>query len=387
MSVAREDLLQSARGFQGELTARAAEFETVRRLPADMAQKLAAAGFMGMLVPEAYGGGETDPLTFLEVVETLAIADGSAAWCVFIGATSGMTAAYLPDHAAREIYGARGVITGGVFAPRGKAEDRGDGTYDVAGRWQWGSGTQNAHWIMGGCTVMKDGKPEMLPSGIPHTRMFLLPAAKVTIHDTWHVSGMRGTGSNDIEFPPSVIHRDYSAGLTSDSPLARPLYAFPAFGLLTIAIGAVALGLARAAVDELIDLAGGKTPTGHRRPLAQRAETQEKVAEAEGLIRSSRAWLYETVAAAWAAAQRDGVLTLDHRRDIRLATTHATRAAARAVDLMYNLGGGTSVYETSRLQRCFRDVHVATQHMLVGTPTLELAGKLFMGLDAETSQL
>jgi len=386
MSVLRAALLEAARGFQGELNARATEFEQARRLPADLARKFADAGFMGMLVPAAYGGGETDPLTFLEVVETLAIADGSAAWCVFIAATSGVTAAYLSEHTAREIY-KPGVITGGVFAPRGKAADLGDGKYDVSGRWQWGSGTQNGAWIMGGCMVLKDGKPEMLPSGIPHTRMFLLPADKVTIHDTWHVSGMRGTGSNDIEFPQGAIHRDYSASFTSDVPLARPLYAFPAFGLLTIAIGAVALGLARAAIDELVELAGGKTPTGHRRPLGQRSETQEKVAEAEALIRSARSWLFETVGAAWEAAKRDGVLTLEHRRDIRLATTHATRAAARAVDLMYNLGGGTSVYETSKLQRCFRDVHVATQHMLVSTPTLELTGKLFLGLEAETSQL
>jgi alkylation response protein AidB-like acyl-CoA dehydrogenase len=384
--MSREALLTAARGFQSELIARAAEFEQVRRMPADVARSFADAGFMGMLVPEAYGGGEADPLTFLEVVETLAEADGSAAWCVFIGATSGVTAAYLPEHAAREIY-KPGVITGGVFAPRGTAVDLGDGTYEVAGRWQWGSGTQNAQWIMGGCLVLKDGKPEMLPSGIPHTRMFLLPAEKVTIHDTWHVSGLKGTGSNDIEFPKQIIHRDYSSSLTADTPLQRPLYAFPAFGLLTIAIGGVALGLARAAVDELIKLAGGKTPTGHRRPLGQRSETQEKVAEAEALIRSSRSWLYETVGAAWNAAQRDGVLTIEHRRDIRLATTHATRAAARAVDMMYNLGGGTSVYDTSKLQRCFRDVHVATQHMLVSTPTLELTGKLFLGLDAETSQL
>lgn len=386
MSVSRETLLERARGFAPELTARAGEFEQARRLPPDMAARFAEAGLMAMLVPEAYGGLETDPLTFLDVVETLAEADGSAAWCVFIGATSGVTSAYLPEHTAREIY-RPGVITGGVFAPRGRAADKGDGTYEVAGRWQWGSGTQNAAWIMGGCFVTKDGKPDMLPSGLPNMRMFMIPKDKVTFHDTWYVSGLKGTGSTDIEFKPQVIHRDYSVGLTSDTPLARPLYAFPVFGLLTIAIGGVALGLARAAIDALVELAGGKTPEGHRRPLAQRAETQEKVAEAEALVRSARSWLRESVAVAWEAAQRDGHLSVEHRRDIRLATTHATRSAAKAVDLMYNLGGGSSVYETSRLQRCFRDVHVATQHMLVGTPTLELTGKLFMGLEAETSQL
>jgi alkylation response protein AidB-like acyl-CoA dehydrogenase len=383
----RDELLAAAESFAPELERRGLEFERERRLPAELARRMAAARLFGMMVPEAYGGAEADPLTAIEVIERLARADGSAAWCVFIGATSGMTAAYLPPHTAREIFADPAVITGGVFAPRGRAADLGDGTYQVSGRWQWGSGTQNADWIMGGCLVTRDGKPEMMPGMIPHARMFLRPAAEVVIHDTWHVSGLKGTGSNDIEFPSALQHRDYSVALALDRPLERPLYAFPAFGLLAIGIGGVALGLARAAIDELIALAGGKTPEGHRRPLAQRPETQEKLAEAEALVRSARAWLFDVIGAAWHVARQSGAITLNHRRDLRLATTHATRAAARAVDLMYNLGGGSSVYETSRLQRCFRDIHVATQHMLVGTPTLELTGRLLLGLEAEASTL
>ncbi|MCC6921394.1 MAG: acyl-CoA dehydrogenase family protein [Alphaproteobacteria bacterium] len=383
----RAALLAAAEAFAPELEARAAEFERERRLPAELAHRMAEARLFAMMVPDVYGGVEADPLTAAEVIERLAIADGSAAWCVFIGATSGMTAAYLPPATAREIFSSPAIVTGGVFAPRGRADDLGDGTYRVAGRWQWGSGTQNAKWIMGGCFVHKDGKPEVLPGMLPHTRMFFRPASEVVIHDTWHVSGLRGTGSNDIEFPPALLHRDYSVGLTVDRPLDRPLYAFPAFGLLAIGIGGVALGLARAAIDTLTALAGGKTPEGHRRPLAQRAETQEKLAEAEALVRSSRAWLWDTIGTAWHAAQHAGAVALEQRRDLRLATTHAVRSAARAVDLMYHLGGGSSVYETSRLQRCFRDIHVATQHMLVGTPTLELTGRLFLDLEAEISTL
>ena len=383
----RTALLAAADGFVPEIKARAGEFERLRRIPADLSARLAAARLYALLVPRAYGGVEADPVTMVELIEKIAVADGSAAWTTFIAITSGLTAAYLPPHTAREVFADPHVTTGGVFAPRGRAEDLGDGTYQVSGRWQWGSGTQNAQWIMGGCLITKDGKPEMLPGMLPNTRMFFRPASEVTIHDTWHVSGLKGTGSNDIEFPPARLHRDYSVGLTTDKPIEGALYAFPPFGLLSIGIGGVSLGLARAAIDALGELAGAKTPEGHRRPLAQRAETQEKVAEAEALYASSRAWLHAVIAAAWDAAQRSGTITIEHRRDLRLATSHATRSCARAIDLMYNLGGGTSVYETSRLQRCFRDIHVATQHMLVATPTLELAGRLFLGLEAETSML
>lgn len=383
----RDSLLSAAERFAPELEARALDFERDRRLPAELARRMAEARLFAMMVPEIYGGAEADPITAVEVIERLARADGSAAWCVFIGATSGMTAAYLPPHAAREIFADPAAITGGVFAPRGRAEDQGDGTYLVSGRWQWGSGTQNAQWIMGGCMVTKDGKPEILPGMLPHTRMFFRPAAEVVIHDTWHVSGLRGTGSNDIEFLPARLPRDHSVGLTIDKPLERPLYAFPAFGLLAIGIGAVSLGLARAAIDALTALAGGKTPEGHRRPLAQRPDTQARLAEAEALVRSARSWLWDCIAGAWETARKSGAVSLAQRRDIRLSTVHAVRSATRAVDLMYDLGGGSSVYETARLQRCFRDIHVATQHMLVGAPVVELAGRLFLGLEAETSTL
>lgn len=319
-----QDLLAAADGFAPELVRRAAEFEQARRLPADLSARMAEAGLFGMLTPAAYGGAEVDPLSYVEVIERLAIADGAAAWVAFIASTSGITAAYLPETTAREIFSSPSTITGGVFAPRGKAIDLGDGRYDVSGRWQWGSGTQNAHWIMGGCMVLKDGKPEMLPGGLLNTRMFLRPAAEVIIHDTWHVSGLRGTGSNDIEFAPAVMHRDLSVSLSADTPLARPLYAFPVFGLLALGIGAVALGLARAAIDALVELAAGKTPEGQRRPLAQRAETQEKVAEAEALVRSARAWFFDVTGAAWRAAESDGAITLG-----TTAATFASRPSTR----------------------------------------------------------
>jgi alkylation response protein AidB-like acyl-CoA dehydrogenase len=176
-------------------------------------------------------------------------------------------------------------------------------------------------------------------------------------------------------------------GLLREQPVDAPLYRFPQFTLLALGIGAVALGLARAAIDELIGLAGKKTPQGAKRRLAERASVQSGVAEAEARWRSARAFLYEALAAAWQEATLGERVALALRRDLRLATTHAVRASAEAVDAMYALGGGSSVYRRSRLQRCFRDVHVVTQHMMVGPPTLELAGRLFLGLETDSSQL
>jgi alkylation response protein AidB-like acyl-CoA dehydrogenase len=240
---------------------------------------------------------------------------------------------------------------------------------------------------MGGCQVIRDGEPELMRNGMPRSRMMIAPAEEIEFFDTWHVSGLSGTGSTDFGMNDLFVPQRRAVGLGVDGPLERPLYAFPQFGLLAMGIAAVSLGLARAAIDALVEIAGGKTPQGSSRTLAQRASTQADVSRAESLLRSSRAFYYETVGAAWQAACQQGSIGTEHRRDVRLATTHATRACAQAVDLMYELGGGTSVYRGSPLQRIFRDVHVATQHMMVATATLELTGRLFLGLETDTSLL
>ena len=380
------DFVTAAKNFQPLLRASAPEIEAARQLPADIALQFAEAGFYRMCIPEAYGGCEADPLTLSRVIEELARADGSAAWCVMIGATSAVSIAYLPPSSARELCRNPNVIFAGVFAPRGKAVDHG-ADYVANGRWQWGSGSPNAHYIMGGCVAVKDGQPQLLPSGVPDSRMLIVPKTDVELAGNWDVSGLCGTGSQDFAFKSLRVPKAMSVGLMSDKPLERPLYAFPVFGLLALGIASVTLGLARAAIDELVSFAGAKTPEGHRKPLATRGRSQEDVAEAEALVRSARAFLHDAIGAAWREAQSSGYIGVEGRRDLRLAATHAARSSVRAVDLMYHLGGGTSVYRVSPLQRIFRDAHVASQHMMIAPPTFELAGRLFLGQDAELSTL
>ncbi|MBI3785190.1 MAG: acyl-CoA dehydrogenase family protein [Deltaproteobacteria bacterium] len=390
MSSARSeatDIVAAARGFVDELRNRGDEIETARRLPPDLSQRFARAGFYRTCVPAIYGGLELPPAETARMIETLATGDASAAWCAFIGATSGSVLAQLPEATARQLFATPETTICGVFAPRGRADRQGDGAYRVNGRWQWGSGTQNADWILGGCLLYRDGEPERTASGAPRAHMVLVPAAEVRFLDTWNVSGLCGTGSTDFELADVVVPQERIIGYMRAKPLDGALWAFPQFGLLGMGIAAVTLGMARAAIAELIELAGGKKPMGSRRTLAERATTQIDTAQAEALLRSARAFFFEVIDAAWDAASRSGELTIEQRRDLRLATTHAAKSCAKAVDLMYDLGGGTSVYRTSRLQRLFRDVHVATQHMMVGTSTMELVGRLLLGLETDVAQL
>lgn len=380
------DSIATAEAMAAELRAAADEIEAARRLPAEWSRRFAEAGFYRMCVPAAYGGLELAPAESMGTVEALARADGSAAWVVFIGATSGSVLAYLPPESAREIFHRPDVMLAGVFAPRGRAEAL-NGGFRVKGRWQWGSGTQNADWVMGGCQVVRDGVAETMPNGALRSRMMLAPAREIEFFDTWQVSGLCGTGSTDFAMNDLFVPESRAVGLAGGRPLAAPLYAFPQFGLLAMGIAAVTLGLARAAIDELIALADAKTPSGSSRTLAQRPATWSDVANAEAMLRSSRGWFYETIQCAYEHAVGEGRIPVEQRRDLRLATSHAVRECARVVDLMYHLAGGTSVYRRSPLQRIFRDVHVATQHMMVSPATFELTGRLFLGVETDTSML
>lgn len=380
------DTVAVAHSLAPLLRERADEIEAARRLPSDLAERLAAEGLFRMLVPASYGGLELHPAKMLATVEALAEADGSTAWCTFIHATSGTLLAYLPEEDARGIFARPETILAGVFAPMGEAVAEADG-YRVNGRWQWGSGTQNADWIMGGCRVIRDGAVDTSRSGAPLPRLLLAPRADITFFDTWNVSGLCGTGSTDFAMENVFIPTGHAAALSVDRSLERPLYQFPNFALLALGIAGVTMGLARAAIEELVDMAGAKTPQGSAKSLANRPHAQSEVAQAEAGLRSARAFLFEAVDAAWAAASAGGRLPVEQKRDVRLATTWATRASAEAVDRMYHLGGGTSVHRASRLQRIFRDVHVATQHMMVSPSTYELTGRLLLGLETDVTFL
>ncbi|HSG88203.1 MAG TPA: acyl-CoA dehydrogenase family protein [Pseudomonadales bacterium] len=361
---------------------RAPEIEAARCLPDDLAGAMARAGVFRMLVPRAQHGLEVHPDTFIDVLAALAHADGATGWCAMIGATTGSLASALPEAAAERIYGSDpDLITCGVTAPMGRAVAV-DGGFRVTGRWPFGSASRNAHWICGGCTVVDgDGETIERAPGVADVRLLMFAAADVVKHDNWHVSGLRGTGSGDIEVTDLFVPEDHGVILGSRPRVDAPLFRFPTFGLLALGVASVALGIGRRALDELVDLAGGKVPTGGRKPLAARATVQVDAARADAGLRGARALMRETVDQAWQAAVAGERLTTQHKADLRLAAVNATWAAVDAVDRCYHAAGGSAIYADSQLQRCFRDVHVATQHVMVAQPVWELTGRVRLGME------
>ena len=384
------DLKSIAAAYVSEIARRSDEIERLRHLPQDLADRMARDGLYQVCTPAEYGGGGCSPRTYAQIVELLAGADASAAWCVFIGITSSFSIASGQTEELAAILRQPGVITAGVFAPNGRAipEVR-DGTtgYRVTGQWQWGSGSRNAHWLSGGALVAnEDGKVAIDANGKPEQLAIVFRASDLTLLDTWNVMGLSGSGSTDYRAEGVFVPAARTIRRFGSRRTGHPILEFPNFGMLAVGIGAVALGAARAAIADFLSFAGQKVPQGNSRVLAEKPSTQMGIGKAEALLRAGRAFFYETLDEAWSGAL-EGRVTIEHRRDVRLATTQAVSVAKACVDIIYELSGGTAVYTKSPLQRRFRDIHVAGQHMMVNQGTYELAGRLLLGLPTNTDQL
>lgn len=365
----------------------AQETEQLRRLPDELAAGLRTLGFARAMVPHELGGGEWSVADTVDAIERLAYHDGATGWCAMIAATTSLISGYLPPAWAETIYGPADAHTGGFAAPVGRARAEGDELV-VSGRWQWGSGTHHCTWIGGGALIVDgNGEPAPLPDGTV-APFVLFPVEAVTFHDTWHVAGLKGTGSGDYAVEAEVVPAGRWVQIGGAPHVDRPLYRFSFRGALAVGTAAVGLGLARRAADELVDMAGGKRPQGSAKTLAERPVVQAALAEADAGRRAARHLLDHAVAEAWHLAEGDAARDESKIRiALRQAATHAMTTSAAAVHACYTAGGGSAVYETSPLQRVFRDVHVATQHAMVAPRTMEVVGRAQLGLPTDVSQL
>lgn len=378
--------MQPSAPLLAEIADRAAAMEEARRLPADLAASMAAEGLFRIAMPRALGGAELPPAGIVATIEAVAAADASAGWCVMIGATTNLSLAWLPTPVAAMVAASPDTITGGVFAPMGRAAHTPDG-WRATGRWSWASGSANCSWLFGGCLLTADGKPVTLADGRPDTRMLLFPRDAVELIDTWQVAGLKGTGSGDMAVHDLLVPHDHTVALTAPPVAGGALYLFPVFGLLALGIAGVASGNARAALDLARQSLAARRPLGSARSAAERATVQAEIATAEARLTAARALLFETLHTAWDTAASVGEVPLETRARLRLAATHMVRTGADVARTAYDLGGGAALFLENPLQRRFRDAHAMTQHVMVQPATLELAGRVLMGLPTDSNML
>lgn len=382
-----EQIVETARGLEPIIREHADRSEQERRLAQPVVDALKSSGILRLCRPRALGGLEADPWTAMEVFEELSRVDGSAGWCAMICGAGGAFDAFIPREGAARMYADPTAVTTGVIAPTGRATPV-DGGYRVSGRWAIASACQHCDWLGGTAVVFDGDAPRMGPGGMPQTIVPLFSADAAKILDTWKTGGLRASGSHDFEVSDVFVPNAHCIQM----PMLEPahdgaLFRFPFFGLLAASIASTTLGIGRAAIEELSKLAGRKTPFGMRSSLATRATTHLGVAEMEATLSSARAFLAEAVRETWETVVAGNPVDVGQRARLRLAATHATSSAAKTVTMAHELGGSSAIYSTSRLDRCFRDVHTITAHFSVARPSRELLGQVLLGQDADFTLL
>ncbi|SEN98990.1 MULTISPECIES: acyl-CoA dehydrogenase family protein [Cryobacterium] len=376
-----EEILDAARALQSWLSEQSFRIEQNRKLPNDVVDRLRAAGIFRAAAPATWGGPEMNSIEQTLLVEVIAAGDVSAAWCAMIGMDSGIYSGFLDDGVARQIYESIDSAQSGWIYPHGKAI-RVEGGYRISGRWRFGSGITHANVISAGCTVYnEDGTPftdEL--SGGPEWRVMLAPAEAYDLIDTWHTTGLAGSGSFDYSVDELFIPKERS--FTFNRPVRTgPLYDAPDAILRKMA--GVPLGMARAALDHVRGLALDRVDRETGIAWAEDPRVQQTIAQLEMELSAARASVYSTLERQWAALEVDAPRDADARVETALARYNAFRTARSIVQRLYDLVGGAAVYrDRSPLDRWLRDANTMCQHAVAQDSILRLSGKVLLGGDS-----
>jgi indole-3-acetate monooxygenase len=382
------ELLEKAVALQPTVIGFQDEIERERRIPLPLVEQLRVAGLYRMVVPRELGGLEVSLMTFLRAAELMAEADGSVGWNLANTAIQQLIALSLPDAGVTDIFAdGPDTIIAGTAVPGGGTATEVDGGYAVTGRWPFGSGCRESQWMLGNFDITDGDERRRAADGSVVLRRGFFLSAECTIVDTWDMTGMRGTGSHDwtvtnqfvprartVEVPGRLLFNQWSRWRGT-------LYAVPVHALVGLHHSVVATGIARAAIDALIELAGAKTPRGRQGLLRDHAHIQEAVARAEAILGGAQTYRAAIAGDIWETLAAGQDSTLQQRARCRVAASFAVDSARQAMDLMYRAGGTTSSKRTHRLARCWRDLQVVGQAASVAPEWYALSGKALLGLE------
>jgi len=385
VSQAANDIVKATQALAPLIQESLSVMEAERRLAPQVVDALRALGAFRLAVPQAYGGLELDPMTQVSVVEELSRMDGSVGWCAMISSAGSFASAFLAPAVAQRLCGPLDFSLAGQVVPVGRAEVV-EGGYRVTGRYRFGSGCQHASVIAGGCVVFEDGKPRQLAPGRPEIRVMMFPPAACRILDTWHTTGLAGTGSHDFAVEEVFVPFEESWSFAERPQCSSTLYRFPPLFLVTHA--GVPLGIARAALDAVIELASRKElmPDPHKlfgaRLLREESRVHEIIAVAEGALAAARSFVYSTLTDLWETLGRSEKPSPRQRALYRIMLIDVHRVAKKVVSTMYDLAATSAIYRSHPLDRLMRDILTACQHGIVHPKMYRPAGRLLLGLES-----
>jgi alkylation response protein AidB-like acyl-CoA dehydrogenase len=382
-SMTYEDLLTIVRRVEPVIREHADRGERDRRVPTETADAFRAAGLFKTWVPKTLGGWEVEPVAACRIYEEIARVDSAAGWMLQMCSTISLLGAWLGDQGVAEMY-ERGVpVCGDSFAPPMRMQPVAGG-WKVTGQAAFSSNCHHVDWFFGLGMEFEGGAPKAGPDGAPIAMTFAVPRGEFAIVDNWNTVGMRGTGSHDVRvdgvFVPerrvAVFHPiDAARSAAYRSPLAR----LGTIWLGITSMGAVGLGIARAAYDEFLELCGSKTPNYASSKVGEAPLTHYRLGEAHAHLGAGRSYLYGKLGGAWERVNRGEGLTGADRCDLAAASTFALQSAARALDLLGESAGTSMIRDENRLSRHFRDLKTLTQHVFTARNRYQDIGAMLLG--------
>ena len=382
--------LRMARSLETIALREAGPSEENRTLTQPLVDALWDSGLMQFMNPSAAGGHEPG---FAELIETwieMARQDGSLGWIGIANIPSAcFAAAYLSEEGFAEVFTANNnrVTMGGQFFPNGTGE-KVDGGYRVTGAWQFGSGTGHSEYVCAGFLPMDNGDMVVDESGMPVMQVAVVPRDDVTFKDGWHVQGLKGTGSYNYEMADVFVPESRTYPLMTREPLrGGSTYKFGVMPLTAGGHAAWALGVARSAVDDVVELAREKTRMGDDSSIAHKQTFQRNLAHHEGMWRAAHRLVVDTFTEVESRVVAGEALSPQMRADMRIAATYATEACREIVQWAHLAAGTTAIREGSRLERAFRDMYTGTQHAFISEKTYTEAGALLLGLVEDSMAL
>jgi alkylation response protein AidB-like acyl-CoA dehydrogenase len=373
------DLIGRARALAPLIAREADEIERRRRLTAPVVSALIENGLYRALLPRSLGGAEAPPEVFMQMLEEIAKADASVAWCVGQCSVCAMIAASLDNEVASEVFNTPpGILAWGAVANEARAVD---GGYRVTARWNFASGSRQASWLGAHVRIVgPDGTPRRNADGSPEMRTILFPVTSAVLHDVWDAIGLAGTGTDSYEVKDLFIPERFATFRDMPQALreAGPLYKLGTFSTFSLGFAAVSLGVARATLDAAIALARGKHQSLAAHAMRDNPAVQGLIGRTEGNLRAARAYLYATAGAMWRDLTATGEFSEQHRNAVRLASTWTIHQSAAVVDAAYHMAGATAVFRSNPFERRFRDMHAIAQQLQARDTHYEDVGRAIL---------
>jgi 3-hydroxy-9,10-secoandrosta-1,3,5(10)-triene-9,17-dione monooxygenase len=385
-------MIARAKALIPQLRNRASRTEELRRLPPETERDLHDTGLFRIVQPKRVGGSEFDYVALVDCAEAIGRADASAAWNFANLASHHWMLGMFDQHAQDMVWNkdANALIASSFIFPAGRAR-KVDGGYVLRGSWPFSSGVDSSEWNMLASVVSSDDEAD----GIEY-RIFLVNKSDYKILDTWDATGLRGTGSNDVEVddafvaePMTVAVADLAGGPTPGSAVnPNALYALPVFSLFPYVLSGVALGNAQACLDDYVEIARHRASTYNRAKLGDLQSTQIKIAEASAKIDAASLIMRSTCIEAMADARRGLVPDIPAKTKLRRDGAYSVNLCTEAVSLLFSASGARGLFTTGALQRQFRDAHAINSHLAFNFDAAGTNyGRVALGLPSENLTL